>query len=157
MTSTLKPTPDAAMLTGSLLAVAGYVLPWFKVSPSFDWSFSGWEYATLSSGGGWTLWTFGWLAMALLASLWAKSSGTAATVGLVGGLGTAVFSLALVAASFSSLPERESINHLAEVPMGVGLPLLAIGLGLLVAGGCRSIAADVLRRHQGEHARPVSE
>jgi hypothetical protein len=47
--------PDVAMLAGSLAATGGYLLPWFKKSASYDWSFSGWGYATLSNGGGWTL------------------------------------------------------------------------------------------------------
>lgn len=145
MTSSLKPAPDPAMLSGSLLALAGYLLPWFKVSPSYDWWFSGWGYATLSTGGGWTLWTFVWLAMVAVASLWAQRSGTAATVGLVGGIGALVFAVAVVAASFSFLPKRDSTNYLAELPIGIGLQVLAVGFGLVIAGGCRAIAAGVLR------------
>ncbi|MEV0393939.1 hypothetical protein [Polymorphospora rubra] len=52
-----RPAPDMAMLTGALAALAGYLLPWFRVGESYRWWYSGWEYATLSTGGGWTLLT----------------------------------------------------------------------------------------------------
>jgi len=137
------------MLTGALVTVVGYLSPWFKVSSYYDWWFSGWGYAALSSSGGWTLWTLVWLTVAVGGSLWAGGSQAAAMTGLVSGLGAMMFSMAAVAASFSFLPERDSINYLAELPIGLGLPLLAIGLGLMVAGGCRAIAAGVLRSRPG--------
>lgn len=133
------------MLAGALVAAAGYLLPWFKQSSSYDWWFSGWEFASLSTGGGWTLITLAWLAVAVLASLWAGRSTTAAMWGVVGAVGAAVFAVAVVAASFAAIPEQSSINYLAEVPIGVGLPLLAGGLGLLLAGACRAIAVNAGR------------
>lgn len=133
------------MLTGALVAVVGYLSPWFRVSSSYDWWFSGWAYATLSSGGGWTLWTLAWLTVTVGASLWAGGSQAAAMTGMISGLGAMMFSMAAVAASFSFLPKQDSINYLTALPIGIGLPLLAIGLGLVAAGGCRAIAAAVFR------------
>ncbi|GAA4638742.1 hypothetical protein GCM10023196_097690 [Actinoallomurus vinaceus] len=136
----LRPKPDAALLCGALATSAGYLLPWFKKGSSYEWSYSGWGYATLSNGGGWTLVTFAWLAVAIVASLWAGRSVAAAMWGVVGGVGAAVFALATVAASFSTVPERDSLNYVTELPLGIGLPILAGGLGLLLAGGIRAIA-----------------
>jgi len=140
-----RPAPDAALLIGSLLATAGYLLPWFKQSRSYGWSYSGWAYASLSSGGGWTLWTFVFLAVALVAGVWAHHSVAAAMWGVVGTVGAGLFSAAVVAASFSHVEERGSLNYLAEVPFHIGLPVLAAGLGLALAGGIRAVVHTTLR------------
>jgi hypothetical protein len=136
----LKPAPDYAMLAGSVAAILGYLLPWFKRGDSYEWWFDGWAYASLSNGGGWTLLTFAFLLVALVASLWARRRLAAAMWGVVGAVGSMVFALALVAASFATIPERDSLNYVTDFPFGIGLPLLALGLGLLIAGGVRAIA-----------------
>jgi hypothetical protein len=136
----LKPSPDYAMLCGAIAATLGYLLPWFKQSDSYEWWFHGWGYASLSNGGGWTLMTFVFLGLALVASLWAGRSAAAAMGGTVAAIASLVFALAVVAASFSAVPERSSINYITRFPFGIGIPLLAVGLGLLVAGGARAIA-----------------
>lgn len=148
----LRPAPDAAVLAGSLIAVAGYLLPWFR-QDGYSWSYSGWAYASLSSGGGWTLLTLGFLAVAVVAGLWAGRSVSAAMWALVGVVGAGVLALAVVAASFSHVDEGSALNYLAELPFGIGLPLLAAGLGLALAGGCRAIAVAVLR----EPGRPAAQ
>lgn len=151
----LRPAPDAALLAGSLIGVAGYLLPWFN-QDGYAWSYSGWAYASLSSGGGWTLLTLGFLAVAVVASLWAGRSLTAAMWGIVGTVGAGVFALAVVAASFSHVSEGSALNYLAGMPFNVGLPLLAVGLGLALAGGCRAIAVAVLRVSK-EPREPAAE
>jgi hypothetical protein len=43
VTSTgLRPAPDPIVLSGSLISLAGYLLPWFKLQSGYAWSFSGW-------------------------------------------------------------------------------------------------------------------
>lgn len=133
------------MLGGSLTALLGYLVPWFKQSDSYGWSYSGWGYASLSNGGGWTLMTFAWLLLAFVASLWAGRSLAAAMTGVVGAVGAAFFALAVVAASFASIPEQTNTNYITDLPVNIGLPLLAGGLGLLFAGGCRAVAVSVVR------------
>jgi hypothetical protein len=140
----LRPVPDAAVLAGSLIAVAGYLLPWFN-QDGYAWSYSGWAYASLSSGGGWTLLTLAFLAVAVVAGLWAGRSLTAAMWSVVGTAGAGVFALAVVAASFSHVSEGSALNYLASMPFNLGLPLLAVGLGLALAGSCRAIAVAVVR------------
>ncbi|WP_428965116.1 hypothetical protein [Micromonospora fluostatini] len=130
---------DGVMLTAALIALGGYLLPWFKQSPRYQWWYSGWEYASLSTGGGWTLWTFAWILLAVVVSFWAGDSVPAAMTGVVAGVGTLVFSLAVVAASFGAVGERSALNPVAGMPFGIGLPVLATGAGLLLAAGCRAI------------------
>lgn len=138
--NSFRPAPDGLVLTGALLSLAGYLLPWFRVQSGYSWSFSGWAYASLSSGGGWTLITFGWLGVALIAALWARRSATAALTAVVSGVGGQVFALVVVAASFAEFRgARGSINWIADLPFGIGLPVLALGLGLLVGGGMRAM------------------
>ncbi|PZF79778.1 hypothetical protein [Jiangella anatolica] len=141
----LRPAPDAALLAGALIAVAGYLLPWFN-QEGYAWSYSGWSYASLSTGGGWTLLTLGFLAVAVVASLWAGRSVAAAMWALGATVGAGFFALVVVAASFSNIEEQGSTNYLSSLPFNAGLPLLAAGLGLALAGGCRAIVAGVLRR-----------
>ncbi|WP_084742424.1 hypothetical protein [Cryptosporangium aurantiacum] len=143
--ASLRPKPDIAMVLGALFALAGYLMPWFKLGDDYEWWFSGWSYAGLSSGGGWTLFTFVWLAVALGAALWAGGSAAAAMTGLVATAGTLVMSSAVVAVSFAMVPEKDALNPVANLPFGLGLPVLGIGLGLLLAGGCRATALAVLR------------
>ncbi|MEV0328768.1 hypothetical protein AB0H63_20310 [Micromonospora echinospora] len=130
---------DGGMLVATLLTLAGYLLPWFRKGDGYAWSFSGWAYASLSDGGGWTLLTFGWLLVAGGAALLARGSTAAAMTGVVAAVGTLVTSLAVVAASFAVVGEQTALNPVAQLPFGVGLPVLAAGLGLLLATSCRAI------------------
>ncbi|MEV7231123.1 hypothetical protein AB0M79_29510 [Polymorphospora sp. NPDC051019] len=132
-----RPAPDAAMLVGAVAALAGYLLPWFKVGPSYLWWYSGWEYATLSTGGGWTLLTIPFLAGAVVASLWAGRSVAAAMTAVTAGVAGMFLALAVVAVSLGAMPERSSSNWVGELPFGPGLPLMALGFGLLFAAVLR--------------------
>ena len=138
--NSFRPAPDGLVVLGALLSLAGYLLPWFRIQSGYSWSFSGWAYASLSSGGGWTLITLGWLAVALVAALWARASAAAALTAVVAGVGGLVFALAVVAASFAEFRGGVgSSNWIAELPFGIGLPILALGLGLLLGGGMRAM------------------
>ncbi|WP_341716849.1 hypothetical protein QQG74_23160 [Micromonospora sp. FIMYZ51] len=139
-TSTLRLfAVDVGMLVATLTTLFGYLMPWFSRSERALWSFSGWEYASLSDGGGWTLLTFGWLVLAAGAALCARRSMVAAMTGMVAAVGTLVTALAVVAASFAMLGEASSLNAVVERPFGIGLPVMAAGVGLLLATSCRAI------------------
>jgi hypothetical protein len=140
---------DGGMLVATLLTLAGYLLPWFRKGSGYAWSFSGWAYASLSDGGGWTLLTFGWLLLAGGAALLAGRSVAAAMTGVVAAVGTLVISLAVVAASFAVVGEQTALNPVAQLPFGVGLPVLATGLGLLLATSCRAIVRGIVREAAG--------
>lgn len=142
----MKPrlTPDALILTGAIIALIGYLLPWFRKGERYQWWFSGWGYASLDTGGGWTLLTLVWLAAVLVAALWAGSSSIAATAATVGGIGGLTFALLVVAASFAEFSDRGSINWIGELPFGMGVPAMALGFGLLIAGGVRATVRTML-------------
>jgi hypothetical protein len=142
--ASFRPAPDALIIFAALLSLAGYLLPWFKEQSGYSWSFSGWEYASLSSGGGWTLLTFAWLGSALVAGLWARASTGAAMTAVVGAVGGLMFALAVIAASFAEFREQGSTNWIGELPFGPGLPVMAAGFGLLVAGGIRAVVRTAL-------------
>ena len=135
-----RPAPDGLVVAGALLSLAGYLLPWFKLQSGYSWSFSGWGYATLSTGGGWTLVTFAWLGLALVAGFWAKASAGAAMTAVTGAVGGLMFALAVIAASFAEFREQGSTNWIGELPFGPGLPVMAAGFGILLAAGMRAIA-----------------
>ncbi|MEU6021427.1 hypothetical protein ACGFIK_07685 [Micromonospora sp. NPDC048871] len=155
-TSTLRLfAVDAGMLVATMLAFGGYLMPWFRRSERALWSFSGWEYASLGDGGGWTLLTFGWLLLAAGAALWAGRSVVAAMTGVVAAIGTLVTALAVVAASFAMLGEQSSLDSVAERPFGAGLPIMAVGIGLLLATSCRAIVrCHLLQVAEDQHEPP---
>jgi hypothetical protein len=138
-----RPAPDGLLLTGSVVILLGYLLPWFKISDRYQWWYSGWNYLTLSSGGGWTWWAVLLLAVAIGASCWAGRSLALAQVAVGAATAAMVFASAVVAVSLGAMPERSSTNWVGELPFGIGLPLLAIGFGTVVAG-----ALAVARRRQ---------
>ncbi|WP_327029092.1 hypothetical protein OG989_29215 [Micromonospora sp. NBC_01740] len=146
---------DVGMLVATLLTLAGYLMPWFRPSSRAIWSFSGWAYASLSDGGGWTLLTFGWLLLAAMAALWARRSVVAAMTGMVAAVGTLVTALSVVAASFAVIGEQSSLDLMARLPFDIGLTVLAIGLGLLLATSCRAIVRCHLL-NVAEDASPAS-
>ncbi|WP_434739787.1 hypothetical protein [Micromonospora sp. SH-82] len=131
---------DGVMLFAAVLSIAGYLLPWFQRSPRHRWWYSGWEYLTLSSGGGWTWWPLAFLAVVVVTSFWARSAFEAAMAALAAGVGALVLTLAVVAASFGGIGERSSLNSVTDLPFGIGLPTLGVGLGLVIATACRDIA-----------------
>ncbi|WP_343446814.1 hypothetical protein [Micromonospora schwarzwaldensis] len=136
--------PDAVVVVGALVATVGYLTPWFRAGDGYSWSFSGWAYASLSTGGGWTLLTLGWLVVALVAGGWARAYPGAALTALTAAVGAWTFALTVVAASFAELRERGSINWIAELPFGIGLPVMATGFGLLVAGAVRAVVRSTV-------------
>ena len=140
----LRPAPDPLVILGSLLSLAGYLLPWFRLQSGYAWSFSGWTYASLSTGGGWTLITFGWIGLALVAGVWARASAGAALTVVVGAVAGLMFALAVVAVSFAEFRDRGSLNWVGEMPFGVGLPLMAAGFGLLLAGAIRAVVRTTI-------------
>lgn len=135
---------DATVLAGAGLGLAGYLLPWFN-QPGYSWSYSGWEYASLSTGGGWTLLTIVALVTAAGAGLWARTDETAAMTAMTAAIAAVVLASAVVAASFATIGEQTALNPVASLPFGVGLPLLAAGLGLLCAAACRAVARTASR------------
>ncbi|MBV1851271.1 hypothetical protein [Catellatospora tritici] len=155
-TTTASPPPRSTVLDGQAhlavaagagLALAGYLLPWFKKQDGYLWWYSGWEYADLSNGGGWTLVAIGLLCVSLLTGFWTGRS-RAATVGcLVSGIAGAFWSAAVIAASFSTMGERSSLNGLTELPFGIGMPLLAAGLGLSITMAGYQLIRHLISEH----------
>lgn len=136
--------PGWAAFGGVLVATAGYLLPWFRPDDGYEWWFSGLEYATLSSGGGWTLWVFVLLGLALVSSLWAAANPEGAIVSAAASFAAAFVAALVVAASFSSLPSSGAINSIAEIPFGVGIPVMGIGFGLAIAGAIAHTTAPAV-------------
>lgn len=136
-----RPVPSVGLLAGTVVATAGYLLPWFKPDADRGWWYSGLEYATASGGGGWTLWTFVFLALALIAAIWAGGNEVAASISLIATVAAAVFATFVVAVSLADRPDSPFLSDIAGMPFGVGLPILAVGLGISLVAGCYAIAS----------------
>jgi len=130
-----KPAPSAGVLAGIVVATIGYLLPWFKLQEGYSWWVSGLEYLTLSTGGGWTIWTLPMLALALIAGLYAGRSAVAGGVALVGVVAAAFLALVVVAGSFALVPAPSALNTITELPFAIGIPLMAVGFGIAAVGG----------------------
>ena len=137
-----KPAPDAAIITGVLLTAVGYLLPWFRLTPRYEWWYSGTRY--LSEGAGWTWWVYVCLGLTLVAALYAGTSLDAAMAATVAGGASALFAVAVVAFSFAQYNGDRRIDWAQDMPFGIGLPVLAVGLGLLAAACVRAIAVNAV-------------
>lgn len=133
--SRATPHPDPLILTGVVLGAIGYAMPWFRIG-SRQWFFSGWGFVT--EGGGWTLWTFAFLLAALIAAVWAGGNGGAAVTALVATLGAIVLAVVVVSASLAD----GSPGGVLDIEFGLGVPVMAIGLGLATAGAISAIAHE---------------
>ncbi|MGC4893687.1 hypothetical protein [Micromonospora sp. DT31] len=132
-----RPAPDTLLLIGTVTALFGYLVPWFRVSRRHHWWYSGWTY--LEAGGGWTWWVVVFLLIAVGASVWA---GRAMRLALIAaGAATAGMFLAgaVVAVSLVALPERSGVDWVGNLSVGTGLPLMAIGFGTVVAGALAAV------------------
>jgi hypothetical protein len=136
-TSRATPHPDPFLLMGVIVAAVGYALPWFRLG-SRQWFYSGWGFVA-DDGGGWTLWTFAFLLLALVASLWAGANLGAAVASLAGMIGATIFAVLVMAAS---LADGAGGDDVADIELGLGIPVFAIGAGLAIAGGAVAIAGE---------------
>lgn len=129
-----RPAPDVLLLTGTFAALLGYLLPWFKGTELRQWWYSGWNYLTLSSGGGWTWWVVVFLVVAIGASVWARRAVEFAL--LAAGAATAglVLACAVVAVSLGAAAQSINLDWVGALPFGPGLPLMAAGFGVTAAG-----------------------
>ncbi|MBU8858577.1 MULTISPECIES: hypothetical protein [unclassified Micromonospora] len=132
-----RPAPDLLLLTGSATALVGYLIPWFRASRVHQWWYSGWNY--LETEGGWTWLVVVSLVIAVLAGLWAGRSTAFARLAVGAAVAGMFLAGAVVAVSLGALPERSSINWVGELPFGMGLPLMAVGFGAVVAGALGTV------------------
>ena len=135
-----KLAPDSAIITGVLLTTVGYLLPWFRLTPRFEWWYSGTRY--LSEGAGWTWWVYVCLCLTLVAGLWARTSLEAAMAATAAAMAGAMFVTAVVAFSFAQYNGERYMSWAQDIPFGIGLPVLAAGFGLLAAACIRAVAAN---------------
>lgn len=141
-----RPVPSIGLLAGTLVALGGYLLPWFKADPSYGWWYSGLGYATdVTGGGGWTLWTFVFLALALVTAVWAGDSDVAAGVSVVSTVVAGVFAFTVVAASLAASSGLEDRQSVVDLPFGFGIPLMAVGFGSSLVAGTFSLASMLVR------------
>ena len=137
-----RPAPDAAIITGVLLTTVGYLLPWFRLTPRYEWWYSGTRY--LSEGAGWTGWVYVCLGLTLVAALWADNSLGAAMAATTAGVASGLFAVAVVAFSFAQYNGDRGISWAQDMPFGIGLPVLAAGFGLLAAACVRAVATNAV-------------
>ena len=131
--------PDSLIIVSSVVACFGYLLPWFQISDRYRWWYSGWNYTMSDDGAGWTWLIYVWLAVALLGGLWARRYVAAAMTAVVATIGAIIFSTIMVVVSFARTGQN-NLDHVPQMRLGLGLPILAIGFGLLLAAAVRAIA-----------------
>jgi hypothetical protein len=139
-----RPHPSVGLIAGVLVAAGGYLLPWFKAGTGYGWWYSGAEYIRSGEGGGWTLWTIALLAVALVAAVWAGGSEVAAGLSVTAGIAAAVLAATAVAAGLVATGlKADSLDVVTQLPFSIGIPLMGVGFGLVVASGCGAIASGI--------------
>ncbi|RBJ05032.1 hypothetical protein DRA43_12630 [Micromonospora provocatoris] len=136
-----RPAPDVLLLLGTATALFGYLIPWFRASRRHQWSYSGWAY--LETEGGWTWLVVVSLGIAVLAGLWAGRSVACAKLAVGAAVAGMFLASAVVAVSLGALPERSSIDWVGELPFEMGMPLMAVGFGAVVAGAPGTVRRPV--------------
>jgi hypothetical protein len=136
-----RPVPSVGLIGGVVVAVVGYLLPWFADGPS-GW-FSGILYLRQGWDAGWTLWPLVFFAVALVAAVWAGGSDAAAVISLTASVVAGVYAVCVIAASLVATGV-DSFIAVMDLQFTVGMPILAAGLGIAIAAGCHTLAASVV-------------
>jgi hypothetical protein len=131
-----RPTPDGLTLSGTVCALIGYFLPWFRERGNYKWSYSGYNYIYYD-GPGWTIIAVISLVAAVILALWSKHI-TGAMLTLGTSIAAFTFSTAVVAASFAAIGEQGR-SQVVGLPFGIGLLIMAAGFGMAIAGSVRAI------------------
>lgn len=127
----IRPAP--LLVAGNLVTLIGFLTPWYRDEEGFLWSHSGWTYLSNSSGPGWPVAAVIALVVGVAASL-AGRDPVARRVAVVGGIAGVMMSTFAVAAAFGATGAADTTNDVLERPVGIGMFLLALGAGLIVAG-----------------------
>jgi hypothetical protein len=142
---------DWLSFTGALMALVGFLSPWFKKGPDYEWWYSGWYYLQVGAAhglpGGWTLPALLLFVVAAVAALWGARSASAGYSTAIAAVTAIVWSMAAVASAFGAMGARDTLDRVVLTPLGVGFPLLAVGTALLITGAMRTVAM---------HGRPAS-
>jgi hypothetical protein len=138
-----RPHPSAGLIAGVVVATIGFLLPWFKQSDQAQWWYSGIEYLQDDDRGGWTLIAYVLLAVTLVAAIWAGGSDVAAVVALTAGVAAALFAGVVVAASLA-VTDGEYITDVSGRAFSVGIPIMVVGFGVVIAAGVHAVAFQVV-------------
>ena len=130
-TRSIRPAP--LLVAGNLVTLIGFLTPWYRDHEGFLWSRSGWTYLSNSSGPGWPVAAVIALVIGVAASIAGRDPG-ARRIAVVGGIAGVMMSTFAVAAAFGATGAADTTNDVLERPIGVGMFLLALGAGLIVAG-----------------------
>lgn len=125
--------PNWMLVVGDVVVIAGFCLPWFKQGSGYLWSYSGWTYLTNSSGPGWPIAVLVFGIVSILAALVAHNDDLADTASVVFGVGAGVLAILAVAMAFGATGSVDSTNEALTRPIGPGMFVLAVGVGLIVA------------------------
>ncbi|MFF5181858.1 hypothetical protein ACFY2Q_27880 [Micromonospora sp. NPDC000316] len=132
-----RPAPSPLLLVGTATALLGYLIPWFRASRRHRWSYSGWAY--LEESDSWAWWVVVFLVIAIGASLWAGRSVEFALLTAGATVAGMFIAGAVVAVSLGMLPEGATIDWIGGLPFGLGIPLMAIGFGTVIAGALAAV------------------
>lgn len=129
---------SAGLTAGALVLLAGYLLPWFQLRER-EWWVSGLRLLQDWDGAAWTVLPLLCFGGAVVAGLWAVSHEVAAVLGLVAVVAGAFLTFLLMAASFAYVDVSAPSTQITDSGPGLGLLLVAAGLGTALVGGVRAV------------------
>ena len=130
---------------GALASLAGFALPWFRISRSYRWWYGGWSLLTTNNDPG--LWWIGLLilgyAALVLAGYWLLGQGPEGAAGIATlAVGVALGTLVVVAlAAADAVAER---GRVYRIDMNLGLFLMIPGHAAMIVAALAALIVQVV-------------
>lgn len=120
------------VIGGTLLSCAGFALPWFRISRSYQWWYGGWHLLTTNEPDLlWIVFLFVGYLILLLAGYWLPRF-DALSAGLLASLAVAVALGTLVVVALAAADAVQDQGRVYRLDLHIGLLLMLPGHGLMI-------------------------
>jgi hypothetical protein len=131
-------------LSGALLSLLGFALPWFRVSRSYSWWYGGWDMVTTNEPGLWWI-SFLFLGYAILVvgGYWLIGAG-AGEAGMLAALAIATALGTLVVVALAAGDAIQAQGRVYSIDLNLGLFVMLPGHGVMIAAAFFGIVLHLI-------------